>query len=139
MDVFAIALEDRFAADKAANHRKARIDDRQAKRHHRNRDGDHGGSLLCAKDRRDARVNPMNKAPQSPRKIEAGLKLYRRKPISAPVIASVSTVTATLPWTNETTSITSVANNAPPAAKPSIPSIKLKALLIPTIHRTVTS
>src|SRR5205814_7637599 len=34
---------------------------------------------------REAKVNPMNKAPQSPRKIEAGLKLYRRKPISAPV------------------------------------------------------
>ncbi len=79
--------------------------------------------------------NPISKLPQSPRKIDAGLKLYRRNPATAPARASVRKSTPSLWNAIETTQVTSVEKSADPAASPSRPSIKLNALVI---HRTQT-
>src|SRR5882724_3508041 len=66
--------------------------------------------------------NPISKLPQSPRKIDAGLKLYRRNPAIAPARASVRKSTPSLWNAIETTQVTSVEKSADPAASPSRPS-----------------
>src|SRR3989475_12411724 len=80
-------------------------------------------------------IKPMNKLPQSPRKIVAGLKLKRRNPRIEPASATVSAEIRKLPPTKETTHTASAENNADPAETPSIPSRRVKAL---AIHRTTT-
>src|SRR2546428_7225646 len=82
-------------------------------------------------------MNPMNRLPQPPRKIVAGLKLYGRKPRIAPAKEMVSNETGGEPLKTATTNTTSVENNAEPAARPSRPSIRLKALVIARTHRIV--
>src|SRR5258708_25943790 len=82
--------------------------------------------------------NPISKLPQSPRKIEAGLKLYRRNPLIAPASASVSIRTTSLWPTIATTQLTRVDSNAEPAASPSSPSIRLNALVIQRTQRIVS-
>ena len=86
-----------------------------------------------------ARVKPTKSAPESPRKIEAGLKLYRRKPVSAPKSTSATTDTNGRCRISDSTRSTSDANRAAPVASPSIPSIRLKALAIPTTQNTVSA
>ena len=83
-------------------------------------------------------MKPTNRLPQSPRKMVAGLKLKRRKPRIAPASTSVITDTNE-EWLNSaTTKTTRVENNAEPAASPSSPSIRLKALVMPRTHRIVS-
>src|SRR2546427_8229170 len=82
-------------------------------------------------------IKPMNKLPQSPRKIVAGLKLKRRNPRIEPASASVSAEIRKLPPTKETTNTVRVENNADPAERPSIPSRRLKALVIQRTHTIV--
>src|ERR1035441_9669747 len=64
-------------------------------------------------------INPMNKLPQSPRKMVAGLKLNRRNPRMAPARAIVSSDMDDEPLEIATTKTTEVENNAEPAASPS--------------------
>ena len=93
---------------------------------------------FCAPARASAlSMNPMNRLPESPRKIVAGLKLKRRNPRMAP--ASVTLIREpSHEWlTSETTKNTIVENKADPAAKPSRPSMRLKALVTATTHNTV--
>src|SRR5208283_5899998 len=82
-------------------------------------------------------MNPMKRLPESPRKIVAGLKLKRRKPRMAP--ASVTLINEpSQEWlTSAQTKKTIVENSAEPAAKPSRPSMRLKALVTATTHKTV--
>jgi hypothetical protein len=82
-------------------------------------------------------MNPMNKLPQSPRKMVAGLKLNRKKPRMDPARASVNNDTNGEPLKMATTKTTTVENNAEPAARPSKPSIRLNAFVIPITQRTV--
>ena len=82
-------------------------------------------------------MNPINRLPESPRKIVAGLKLNRRNPRMAPAKAIVSSDTGDEPLESATTKTTKVENSAEPAAKPSRPSIRLNAFVIPMTHRTV--
>ena len=82
-------------------------------------------------------MKPMNRLPESPRKIVAGLKLKRRNPRMAP--ASVTLIREpSQEWlTMAQTKKTIVENKADPAAKPSSPSMRLKALVTATTHSTV--
>src|SRR6266496_3511994 len=80
---------------------------------------------------------PTNRLPESPRKIVAGLKLKRRKPRTAPAIMTERYETRALWLTRETTKTVIVENSAEPAAKPSKPSIKLKALVMRMTHKIV--
>ncbi len=72
----------------------------------------------------------MNKLPESPRKIVAGLKLKRRNPRIAPARTMAISSTRFGPCSRATTNTTIVEKRADPAARPSSPSIKLKALVI---------
>ena len=65
--------------------------------------------------------------PESPRKIDAGLKLYRRNPSSAPASGTVANASAMLPFNSAPSRIVTVANSPAPAASPSTPSIRLNA------------
>src|SRR5436305_4295640 len=84
-------------------------------------------------------MNPMNKLPESPKKIVAGLKLKRRNPRIAPVRATVSKATRDEWLRTATTKTTRVENSADPAASPSSPSIRLNALVIPNTQRIVSA
>src|SRR5208337_417943 len=95
------------------------------------------GALVAPCKAKALRMNPMNKLPQSPRKTVAGLKLKRRNPSTAPLSASAISDTRADCVTSETTNTTSVENSAEPAASPSSPSIRLKALVIASTHSTV--
>ncbi len=53
-------------------------------------------------------------------------------------MAAISTATNTDPASHATTKFVSAAKNTTPAANPSSPSIRFTALMIPTIHSTVT-
>jgi hypothetical protein len=64
-------------------------------------------------------MKPINRLPQSPRKIVAGLKLKRKNPRIAPANAMVSNDTSDEPLKMATTKTTNVENRADPAAKPS--------------------
>src|SRR5205807_5438905 len=83
-------------------------------------------------------MKPIPRLPESPRKTEAGVKLYRRNPSRAPASGSVVRANPRL-W-----SITAPVNNAAvehsasPPASPSTPSIRLNALLHATSQRTVS-
>ena len=92
-------------------------------------------SVLCRA--RALSMNPTNWLPQSPRKIVAGLKLNRRKPRIAPASAMVSKETSKEWLEIATTKTTRVENNAEPAARPSRPSMRLNAFVIPMTQRIV--
>ena len=79
----------------------------------------------------------MNRLPESPRKMVAGLKLKRRNPRIAPANAIVITSTRTGPWNTARTNATMVENKADPAANPSSPSMRLKALVMASTQMTV--
>src|ERR1700675_2438226 len=82
-------------------------------------------------------INPMNKLPQSPRKMVAGLKLKRRNPRIAPANTIVSSDRDDDPLKIATKKTIKVEKSAEPAARPSSPSIKLNAFVIPITHRIV--
>ena len=95
---------------------------------------------FCAPERaRALSKKPMNRLPESPRKMVAGLKLKRRKPRIAPAKTSVISSTRLGPLSSATTKTTIVENRAEPAAKPSKPSIKLKALVMARTQTTVNN
>jgi hypothetical protein len=71
--------------------------------------------------------------------MRAGAKLKGRKPSVAPASATVRSATIGCPSVAEVTNIARRANTAAPAAAPSMPSRRLKALVMPTIHTTVKS
>src|SRR5208337_3815267 len=73
-----------------------------------------------------------------PRKMVAGLKLKRRNPRIAPARVTLIREPSQECVTSETTKTTIVENKADPAAKPSKPSIRLKALVTATTHKTVS-
>lgn len=85
-----------------------------------------------------AMVNPRKRLPESPMKIFAGLKLYRKKPRVAPARAAVKSEGRMLPKNKATAKRAEVAKKATPEARPSIPSMRLKALERPTSQKTVT-
>src|ERR1039458_3662821 len=70
----------------------------------------------------------MSKEPESPRKMEAGLKLYRRKPIRHPASGAVASASMTSPWSRAAMRVVRVAAKPTPVARPSTPSIRLNAL-----------
>ena len=82
-------------------------------------------------------MKPIKRLPQSPRKMVAGLKLKRRKPRIAPANAIVSRETKDEWLSKATTKTTNVENNAEPAASPSRPSIRLKAVVMASTQRMV--
>ena len=82
------------------------------------------------------RMNPTKRLPESPRKIEAGLKLKTRKPNKLPARIVVAVATPGL-LPRASVKMVTMENKAAPAANPSRPSIKLIALQISTTHRTV--
>jgi hypothetical protein len=73
---------------------------------------------------------PMNKLPESPRKMVAGWKLYRKNPNMAPANTTERSDTRGVCLNKETAKMIIVENNAEPAASPSSPSIRLKAFVI---------
>src|ERR1035441_1335623 len=79
----------------------------------------------------------MRRLPQSPKKTVAGLKLYRRKPRRAAARGAVARASGTLCWSSAAIRVVRVAKNPTPAARPSTPSMRLKALVQPTSHRMV--
>src|SRR6202158_1900647 len=82
--------------------------------------------------------NPISRLPQSPRNMEAGLKLYRNNPALAPARA-IRRKRIPAPVNRiDTTQVTRLDNSADPAARPSRPSIKLKALVIHRSQRIVS-
>ena len=83
-------------------------------------------------------MNPMKRLPQSPRKIVAGLKLKRRKPRIEPANTRAISETRDEPETRATANTTIVEKSAEPAANPSNPSMRLKALVMARTQRTVS-
>ncbi len=77
-----------------------------------------------------ANMNPMNKLPESPRKMLAGKKLNRKKPRVAPASVIARSATSGFGTTSDTIKTAKVLKNADPAASPSRPSIRLKAFVI---------
>src|SRR5271165_4798289 len=93
---------------------------------------------FCAPWRaRALKMNPIKRLPQSPRKMVAGLKLKRRKPRIEPASAKAMSETKEEPVTNATANTTTVEKRAEPAASPSSPSMRLKALVMARTHRIV--
>ena len=80
----------------------------------------------------------MKRLPESPKKIVAGLKLYRRNPSNAPVKGTVASAMGIPCCDNAAISIVLVANRPTPAAKPSSPSMRLNAF-IHAISQTIVS
>ena len=86
-----------------------------------------------------ARFNPRNKLPVSPMKMDAGWKLYTRKPVVAPSrdarysADGVAPVCVNMPTMRNRPAISAV-----PAHRPSMLSSRLKPLVIPTIHNNVS-
>lgn len=79
----------------------------------------------------------MNRLPESPIKMEAGLKLWRRNPSSPPIMTTAATrSTGSLIAPNATARLAS-AIPATPAASPSTPSMRLIAFITPTIQTSV--
>src|SRR5437867_12946456 len=80
---------------------------------------------------------PIVRLPQSPRKIDAGLKLYRRNASSAPTSGAVASASAALLCSSAAASVVNEANKPMPVARPSIPSMRLNALEQATSQTTV--
>ncbi len=71
--------------------------------------------------------------------MEAGWKLKQRKPTVAPARMMVTVAAPTSPFKLATTNMVVRAKSAAPAARPSRPSMRLKAFVMPTNHATVKS
>lgn len=84
-------------------------------------------------------MKPIYKAPQSPIKIFAGWKLKNKKPIILPARMSDKEAMSLLPDNKEVIEIVTRTIIEIPADNPSNPSIKLIALVIPTIQNKVTT
>ncbi len=85
-----------------------------------------------------AMTNPSSRLPVSPRKIRAGGKFHRRKPAAAPESAMAATGKK-LEASGSPAAKSVAATMAPiPAARPSSPSMRFMALVIPTIQSSVT-
>jgi hypothetical protein len=86
---------------------------------------------------KEARVKPKKKLPESPIKIFAGLKLYRKNPIKAPDSAMAKIAQSHCDVLMAMTKKVMLAINPIPPERPSILSTALKALVTPTIHINV--
>ena len=86
----------------------------------------------------DASTNPIVIEPASPMNTRAGWKLRRRKPMQAPASAATTSAGCTRP--SESASTQNVPDEiAPmPAARPSMPSMKLRTFISPTIQTIVS-
>ena len=78
------------------------------------------------------KVKPISNDPESPRKIEAGLKLYFRKPSVDPHSAIAKNAASSLCAIIESTNIVALTIKASPVARPSRPSMRLKILTYAT-------
>ena len=85
-----------------------------------------------------ANMNPMNRLPESPKKMVAGWKLKRRKPNVAPANAIVRKAISGFGTMRDITKTTMVEKSAEPAASPSNPSIRLNAFVISSTHNIVS-
>src|SRR6266852_1751198 len=84
------------------------------------------------------RMNPTNKLPEAPKKMEGGLKFKTRNPNKLPPrIAVAKAISDRLP--SASVKIVTMENKAAPAARPSRPSIRLMALQISTTQVTVSA
>src|SRR5882672_9275156 len=84
-------------------------------------------------------VYPMNRLPQSPRKIRAGWTLKSRNPSRLPMKATRIRLMKISSSDQALMNRTSAATNATPAERPSMLSRRLKALVMPTSHSRVTT
>ena len=79
----------------------------------------------------------MNRLPPSPRKMVAGLKLNGKNESNAPAKPTVIKI-AGLRWFNIAAPASAIVEtNAEPVASPSMPSIRLKALVMNAMNATV--
>ena len=85
-----------------------------------------------------AKTNPMKSEPASPKKMRAGLKLYGRNPSAEPASAIITSATSGLVCSTEMTKSTRLEIVATPASRPSSPSMKLIAFIMPTYHTSVS-
>src|ERR1043166_4937656 len=81
---------------------------------------------------------PMNSDPESPMKIEAGLKLYGRKPARDPLSARHTAANAGVPSSANVTPRNKDAIAATPTATPSMLSSRFSALVTPMNQKMVT-
>ena len=79
-------------------------------------------------------INPKNNAPQSPRKIEAGWKLCIKNPEAEPASNNDNAAISGLPKCKLFKEIVTNTIIEIPAHKPSNPSIKFNAFVIPIIQ-----
>ena len=138
MDVFSVSAEERMSGEITTHYRQQKVRKWQSKRNNRYENGMQRIRLLPYADiTKPLNMNPMNRLPESPRKIDAGLKLNTRKPRFAP--AKIVTANA-----EPSTSIhqrkgknRDHGKQCGAGASPSRPSIKLMALQMKTTHPTV--
>lgn len=81
---------------------------------------------------------PSRFEPQSPMKLDAGGKLWIRKPSAAPAVSAASTPGAVRPRSNAITASAAATIVQTPAASPSTPSLKLTTFISATSPTTVT-
>ena len=94
--------------------------------------------LVAHKTLEEAMVRPRKRLPQSPINILAGLKLKNKKPVKAPKRESIMIVITGRPRYKVSIAITPQAAAQIPAARPSRPSMKFTALVIPIIQKIVS-
>ena len=82
-------------------------------------------------------MNPMERLPASPRKTRAGWRLWGMNPPMDPIRAISIRPAATCPSWNAIQEIAPQAITLSPLARLSRPSMMLRALVAPTIHRMV--
>ena len=82
--------------------------------------------------------NPSASAPESPMKIRAGKKLWRRKPMHAPATIAERMAGSIFPSESASTAYVLPAMAHTPAASPSMPSRKLTMFMTATIQSTVS-
>ena len=85
-----------------------------------------------------ASAKPIIRLPESPMKMRAGGRLNTRKPTIAPNSEKARMAVGNCPWMRAISPIEKAAKAPIPPARPSIPSIRLSALLMPTIQRMVS-
>ena len=82
-------------------------------------------------------VKPKNKLPESPMKIEAGGRLKLQNPIVTPPSITINNNRNSWPCHQQIDAKKAKATILNPLAKPSKPSIRLIAFIIPTIQKIV--
>lgn len=82
--------------------------------------------------------SPSRFEPQSPMKLDAGGKLWIRKPSAAPAVSAASTAGAARPRSKAITASAAATIAQTPAASPSTPSLKLTTFISATSPTTVT-